>query len=69
MFFKKNLPLWERAARFAAAIAMVAFGLIGLQGQLLGYMIASAGVFTAVTALFGFCPACAMVGRKLESSR
>lgn len=68
MFFKKNLPLWERAARFAAAIAMVAYGLIGFPGLLLGYMIAGAGVFTAVTALFGFCPACAMVGRKLDSN-
>lgn len=68
MFFKKNLPQWERALRFAGAIAMVAYGLVLLQGQMLGYMIAGAGVFTAVTAVFGFCPACAMVGRKLESN-
>lgn len=64
MFFKKNLPLWERTARFVVAIAMVAYGLFEFQGLLLGYVIAGAGVFTAFTALFGFCPACAMVGRK-----
>lgn len=68
MFFKKNLPLWERIARFGAAIGMVAYGLIGFPALPIGYLIAGAGVFTALTAVVGFCPACAMVGRKLDSN-
>jgi hypothetical protein len=36
----------------------------------LGLVLAASGVFTALTGLFGFCPACAMVGRKsLEGLR
>lgn len=69
MFFKKNLPMWERVARFVVAIGMVAYGLISFQGLPMGYMIAGAGIFTALTAFVGFCPACAMVGRKLDSNR
>ncbi len=30
----------------------------------LGLLLAGAGVFTALTGLVGFCPACALAGRK-----
>jgi len=37
---------------------------------LLGLVLAISGVLTALTGLFGFCPACAMAGRKsLEDPR
>jgi len=36
----------------------------------LGLVLAASAVFTALTGLFGFCPACAMAGRKsLEGPR
>ena len=42
--------------------------LIGL--TLLGSVLAASGVLTALTGLIGFCPACAMAGRKsLEGPR
>jgi hypothetical protein len=46
---------------------MMACGLLGLSGMPIGYLIACAGVVTAVTGFVGFCPMCAMVGRKLSS--
>jgi hypothetical protein len=68
MFYRKNLPGWERAMRAVGGVVMVACGLFGLSGMPIGYLIAGAGLVTALTGFVGFCPMCAMVGRKLSSS-
>jgi hypothetical protein len=68
MFYRKNLPGWERAMRVVGGAAMIACGLLGLSGMPVGYLIACAGVVTGVTGFVGFCPMCAMAGRKLSSS-
>jgi hypothetical protein len=61
MFYRKNLPGWERAMRVVGGAGMIACG------TPIGYLIAAAGVVTAMTGFFGFCPMCAMVGRRLPS--
>jgi hypothetical protein len=66
MLYGKNLPGRERALRVVAGLAMVAFGLWGLQGMAPGWLVAASGVFVGLTGFVGFCPACAMVGRKLD---
>jgi Protein of unknown function (DUF2892) len=66
MFYRKNLPIWERMARVTGGAAMTACGLLGLFG--FGYVMAGAGVATAITGFVGFCPMCAMVGRRQPSS-
>lgn len=63
MFFRKNLPGWERTIRLFAGAAIAACGLYWFGLTPAGYALAAAGGFTALTALFGFCPACAMIGR------
>lgn len=63
MFYRKNLFAWEQIARILAGVAMIAGGLVALPG-VLGYVIAATGLFLAVTGVFGYCPACATVGRK-----
>jgi hypothetical protein len=68
MFYRKNLPGWERAVRTIGGIGMIAVGLIGLSGTTAGYLLAGAGAVAIATGFFGFCPMCAMVGRKLPSS-
>jgi hypothetical protein len=67
MFYRKNLPGWERTARVLGGVAMIGWGLVSLQGMPIGYLIAGAGVVTAMTGFFGFCPMCAMAGRRLPS--
>jgi hypothetical protein len=73
MLYRKNLPGWERAMRTIGGVVMVAYGLLGMSGLLAmpgtmaGYLIAGAGVVAVLTGFFGFCPMCAMVGRKLPS--
>jgi hypothetical protein len=66
MFYVKNVPTWERIARVMMAVAMIAYGLLELKGQTMGYVVAGGGVMVLMTGFLGFCPMCAMVGRKLH---
>lgn len=64
-FYVKNVPTWERLLRIlvaAAAIAIAWFALEGLARPLL----AVGALGFAVTGLVGYCPACAMIGRRLD---
>jgi hypothetical protein len=67
MFYRKNLPGWERAMRIIAGLALIAWGWLAFQATPLGYAIVASGVTAIVTGFFGFCPMCAMVRRKLQS--
>jgi hypothetical protein len=73
MFYRKNLPGWERAMRSVGGVVMIAYGLFGMPGlpgmpgTMAGYLIAGTGAVAILTGFFGFCPMCAMVGRKLPS--
>jgi hypothetical protein len=66
MIYRKNIGGLEQGARVAAGIAMIAGGLIWLPGSMPGYAVAASGAVAILTGLFGFCPACALVGRKLD---
>ena len=63
MFYRKNVYAWEQIVRFIAGAAMIAVGLMWLGGWL-GWVLAAAGLYTGLTGVFGYCPACAMIGRK-----
>jgi hypothetical protein len=67
MFYQKNLPVWERVIRVMMGIAMAMVGWVGLHGGMLGYGLVAMGVMAALTGFVGFCPACALVGRKLKA--
>ena len=70
MLYRKNVGSKESVARLLGGALIVAcsLGLIGTTP--LGLVLAASGVVTALTGLFGFCPACAMTGRKpLNESR
>ncbi len=79
MFYRKNLPGWERAMRSVGGVVMIAYGLfgmpglpgmpglLGMPGTMAGYLIAGTGAVAILTGFFGFCPMCAMVGRKLPA--
>ena len=71
MFYRKNLPGWERAMRTIGGVVMIAYGLrllgASMPGTMAGYLIAGTGAVAILTGFFGFCPMCAMVGRRLPS--
>lgn len=66
MFYKKNLHGWERIARLIAACG-VALCAARFWGTPVGYVWAIASVTTLLTSLVGFCPMCAMAGRRLAN--
>ena len=70
MFYRKNVGPKERMLRLVAGGSMVACSLALLGTTPLGLLLACAGVVSTLTGLVGYCPACAMVGRKpLEGPR
>jgi hypothetical protein len=66
MFYKKNLPVWERVARLAGAAAMFLCA-ARYAGTPAGWALGIVGAVFATTALIGFCPMCAIGGRKLTA--
>lgn len=65
-YLKRNLPAWERALRAAGAIALLAAAwLSGIPaGSALFWLLIAGAATLAITGVLGFCPACAMLGRK-----
>lgn len=66
-FYVKNVPPAERVVRILGGVTGSALALAVLPAP------ASVGVAVAmsmfvVTGLVGFCPACALVGRKLDAA-
>ncbi|SDH79926.1 DUF2892 domain-containing protein [Variovorax sp. OV700] len=61
---KRNIPAWERAIRLCLGViaALGAFYYLP-PGVLRALGVATAGMLGA-TAVVGFCPACAMLGRR-----
>lgn len=69
MFYVKNLPLFERVLRIFVGLVLIISGMLYFQGGLgglWGMLSAVSGVGAIATGFPGFCPACALVGRKLD---
>ena len=69
--YPKNVPNIERVLRIGLALALVGlllFGqnLIGSPSPLIIGIVLATAVFVAVTGFVGWCPACALFGRKLK---
>ena len=69
MLYQKNVTSWEQVARVVAGLAMTVYGLMALPGLAVGYAVAAGGLMVGMTGLFGYCPACGMLGRKLDRSK
>jgi hypothetical protein len=64
MIYSKNLPIWERSVRLFAALAM-SLCAMHFWGTPVGYTFAAGSVVVALTSAIGFCPMCAMAGRRI----
>lgn len=65
MIYVKNLPWWERAIRLAGGAVLVICAFAGMGGTWQWLLLAS-GIVLTLTGFLGFCPACAMAGRRLK---
>lgn len=62
--YRKNLRSWEQRLRVAASVALALFAVIAsLPGWVQVALVATAA-FGALTGVVGYCPACALVGKK-----
>ncbi|MEM5431360.1 DUF2892 domain-containing protein [Cupriavidus oxalaticus] len=66
--YVKNVPNGERAVRIIAALAIAIGGLATMSAPWNWVLVAAAGGL-GLSGVFGFCPACAMVGRRLQQRR
>lgn len=66
MLYVKNVPAWERALRLAMGVMALAFAVMNWNSSGLAVAAGIVAAMLAVTGLAGFCPMCAMVGRKLD---
>jgi len=57
---------WEQIARVASGIALAVFVLLQMPAGWIAYTLAACGLAFALTGAFGWCPACATVGRRLK---
>jgi hypothetical protein len=68
MFYVKNVPNWERVLRLLAGLAAIAYALTQLSG-ILAWLLAASAAGIVLSGLVGFCPMCAMVGRRLDQAK
>jgi len=68
MIYTKNVPTIERVLRALAGFALVALGLIAMRGTPLGYILAASGMVAVLTGFVGFCPMCALAGRRIQQN-
>lgn len=66
MFYVKNVPTWERVLRIVMGLMGLGYAAMNWNGSGLAIGLGLMGAMLAMTGLFGFCPMCAMVGRKLD---
>ncbi len=64
LYLKRNLPVAERGLRFAAALLLAALAYACLPPGVARALGLAAAAGAAATALVGFCPACALAGRR-----
>jgi hypothetical protein len=67
-FYVKNVPQGERVLRVVVGVAVAVAAVVKLGGWL-GLAVAAGAAGIVVSGLVGFCPACAMLGRRLKQDR
>lgn len=67
MLYMKNVPIAERVIRVIIGFALLGGALAWMGSTTSGWIMGAMGMMGAVSGLIGWCPMCAMVGRKLES--
>lgn len=63
-FLQRNLPAWERVFRLGSALLLACAGLLWLPAGWPVALALGSALVMGLTGVIGFCPACALVGRK-----
>jgi hypothetical protein len=65
MFYVKNVPGWERAFRVVMGVGLLVAALLHFGSTPMGWLAGGAGAMAMMSGLMGFCPPCALVGRRI----
>jgi hypothetical protein len=65
MLFRKNLPARERAIRLFIGLSLMCVGMLFAPEAWMKWSALAGGAMAACTGFIGFCPMCAVAGRKL----
>jgi len=69
MLFLKNVPNWERVVRVLAGMASLAYAAMNWGVSGLAVAMGVMGAALAMSGLMGYCPMCAMAGRRPVKER
>jgi len=69
MLFLKNVPTWERVVRVLAGMASLAYAAMNWGVSGLAVAMGVMGAALAMSGLMGYCPMCAMAGRRPVKER
>jgi hypothetical protein len=67
MWYVKNVPTVERVIRLIMGLALLGGALAWMGATPSGWIMGSMGMMAAMSGLIGWCPMCAMAGRKPAS--
>lgn len=66
MLYVKNVPGPERVVRVIMGVGLLVLSLVWFGSTATGWVAGLIGAMAVMSGLLGFCPACAMVGRRLS---
>jgi hypothetical protein len=64
VFYRKNVGTVERVVRIGAGCVWMVGGFMIFGRDAMGWVAGASGLIAIATGLVGFCPACALVGRR-----
>ena len=67
MFYIKNVPMAERILRAIIGIGLIGYVIFAHPTLLISTISLASAAFVIVTGFLGWCPMCALVGRKIKS--
>jgi len=69
MLYVKNVPPVERVIRVLMGVGLLAGAVLWLGPNAKGWIVGAMGLMAAMSGLIGWCPMCAMAGRKLDAGQ
>jgi hypothetical protein len=74
MLYPKNVPNWERIVRIGLGVVLLVLALagatpLGVMSPLGQGVAVFSAAFIVLTGFVGWCPACALVGRKIKQNQ
>jgi Protein of unknown function (DUF2892) len=67
MLYVKNVPAAERVIRVLMGVGLLVAAVLWFGPGAKGWVVGAMGMMAAITGLFGWCPMCAMAGRRTDS--